>query len=136
MIPRRYLLLVTALLLCAAATSAGATSIVIVRTGREIVIGADSRQNFLDPAIPSCAAEKIRQVGNVFFAAAGIAGNGATGFNVHHEVTVAAREGGSMAAMASRLEQGLAGKLIDLAAGVRRDTPEVYRRATLPASSS
>jgi hypothetical protein len=64
------------------------TTIVAVKTDKEIVVGADSKVSWIKETFRETDC-KIHQVGNVFFALAGIAGDAGTGFSVARIATQA-----------------------------------------------
>jgi hypothetical protein len=126
-ISRNTLVFLLLLLSLFPASPAWPTSIVIIRTGHEIIIGADSRQSSLDQSLPACTAQKIRQVGDIVVAASGIAGDDSLGFNVHRVVAEQVAAGVSMAEKIARVEAHLRAGLADLAAKARQYNPELYR---------
>ena len=75
-------LLAIAVILLTASSGTRATTIVVARTAREIVIGADSKVTDTYGKEVNSQVCKIQQVGNLFIAVEGLLKDKATGFNV------------------------------------------------------
>lgn len=125
----RTLLLIT-LLLFAPARTAQATTIVAVRTPRQIVIGADSKVTDTDSNALDRRPCKIIQAGNLFFAYAGFAFNPQTGYSVSQIARQALQTNPNAPASVrvSILTGAITSRLFDELAYLREHMPDDYRR--------
>src|SRR5262249_28091750 len=101
------------------------STVVAVRTDNELVIGADSR--IVDAARTKVDdACKIIQVGNVFFAHTGLAGNRSIGFDVQETAAEAIANGNSHEERIQIFAQLVGNPLHRILVATKQQAPEFY----------
>ncbi len=120
-----FLFVIISFLFC---HSALATSIILIRTQNEIIVGADSKgTNEYDKQKKKLFC-KINQVGDLMFAASGFVEDKNTGFSVNNVVAKAANEGGTINEIAARVDTALVQPLNNALIHFRKISPDVYKK--------
>jgi hypothetical protein len=131
---RRRVLAVVLMLLYAEACGA-LTSVVLVRTAKEIGIAADSEEHTTSAggttAAPIC---KIRRAGHVYFSLAGVIADQATGLDAYQTAEQAARGSASVQGAAESFRKTITPYLVPAAENVRRHYPVYYQQKIRNAS--
>lgn len=118
-----FLFIITSFLFSA---SASATTIVLIRTQNEIVVGADSKATNEYYEAKQNLFCKIHRAGDLMFVVSGIAEDDATGFNVTRIVTEAARKGGTVNDIAARIDTALVKPLSEALLHFKKISPDGY----------
>lgn len=111
------------------------TTIVIVRTPTELVVGADSKRVLAADKTITKSACKIVQVGDLFFAVAGIAEDTETGFSVASVAARAAEFPGTIRSKVKSFENSIVGPLRSTVEKFRHDYPNLYPRQFGPGAN-
>lgn len=109
--------------------SFGQTSIVIIKTRQDVLIGADTKVRRFETTgkeATSVSTCKIKQFGGVFVAAAGLVEDTNTGFNIYEAAKSAVEQGGHIAEQALRFENAIGYKLVAEVDSIRRDDPKRF----------
>jgi hypothetical protein len=108
--------------------SALATTIILIRTQNEIVVGADSKGTNEYDKQKNKLFCKINQVGDLMFAASGFVEDKDTGFSVNKIVAEAANKGGTINEIATRIDTALVQPLNDAILHFKKISPDVYKK--------
>lgn len=115
-------------MLVCAETASALTSVVVVRTAKEIGIAADSERVVMGPGGTSANAIcKIRRVGHIYFSLASVIYDSATGFDAYRAATDAARESASVQDAADAFQEAIAPYLAPTLRSVRQNYPAYYQ---------
>lgn len=108
--------------------SAFATSIIMIRTQNDIVVGADSKGTNEYDELKKRLFCKIIQVGDIMFAASGLVEDKETGYSVNRVVAESANKGGTVDEIADRINTALVKPLNDALIHFKKISPEVYKK--------
>jgi len=120
--------LLAALMLSCAEAAGAFTSVVVVRTAKEIAIAADSERVVMSPGGASANEIcKIRREGHIYFSLAEVIKDSATGFDAYRTASDAAGGAASVQDAADAFQRAINPYLVPTLKSVRQNYPAYYQ---------